>query len=120
MAQDFSMRYMLVDGQGNFGSVDGDFPAAMRYTEVRMKKLTHELLADLDKDTIDFQPNYDGSESEPSVLPTKVPQLLINGASGIAVGMATNIPPHNLNERSEEHTSELQSLMRISYAVLCL
>ncbi|HET8883497.1 MAG TPA: DNA gyrase subunit A, partial [Solimonas sp.] len=98
MAQDFSMRYLLVDGQGNFGSVDGDFPAAMRYTEVRMKKLTHELLADLDKDTIDFQPNYDGSEQEPSVLPTKVPQLLINGASGIAVGMATNIPPHNLNE----------------------
>src|SRR3546814_1179541 len=105
----------------------------MRYTEVRMKKLTHELLADLDKDTIDFQPNYDGSESEPSVLPTKVPQLLINGASGIAVGMATNIPPHNLNEvvdgcialidnpaRSAEHTSELQSLMRISYAVFCL
>ncbi|NGY06182.1 DNA gyrase subunit A [Solimonas terrae] len=98
MAQDFSMRYLLVDGQGNFGSVDGDFPAAMRYTEVRMKKLTHELLADLDKDTVDFQPNYDGSEQEPSVLPTKVPQLLINGASGIAVGMATNIPPHNLNE----------------------
>jgi DNA gyrase subunit A len=98
MAQDFSMRYLLVDGQGNFGSVDGDFPAAMRYTEVRMKKLTHELLADLDKETVDFQPNYDGSEQEPSVLPTKVPQLLINGASGIAVGMATNIPPHNLSE----------------------
>ncbi len=98
MAQTFSMRYLLVDGQGNFGSVDGDFPAAMRYTEVRMKKLTHELLADIDKDTVEFQPNYDASESEPSVLPTKVPQLLINGASGIAVGMATNIPPHNLGE----------------------
>ena len=98
MAQDFSMRYMLIDGQGNFGSVDGDMPAAMRYTEVRMKKLTHELLADIDKETIDFQPNYDGSEQEPSVLPTKVPQLLVNGAAGIAVGMATNIPPHNLNE----------------------
>ncbi|NKF22681.1 DNA gyrase subunit A [Solimonas marina] len=98
MAQDFSMRYMLVDGQGNFGSVDGDMPAAMRYTEVRMSKLAHELLADIDKDTVDFQPNYDGSESEPSVLPTKIPHLLVNGAAGIAVGMATNIPPHNLGE----------------------
>lgn len=98
MAQDFSMRYMLVDGQGNFGSVDGDMPAAMRYTEVRMARLAHELLADIDKDTVDFQDNYDGSEREPSVLPTKVPQLLINGAAGIAVGMATNIPPHNLGE----------------------
>ncbi|WP_028006386.1 DNA gyrase subunit A [Solimonas flava] len=98
MAQDFSMRYMLVDGQGNFGSIDGDMPAAMRYTEVRMSKLAHELLADIDKETVDFQPNYDSSETEPSVLPTKIPQLLVNGASGIAVGMATNIPPHNLSE----------------------
>jgi DNA gyrase subunit A len=98
MAQPFSLRYMLVDGQGNFGSVDGDAPAAMRYTEIRMSKLAHELLADLDKETVDFQDNYDGSESEPKVMPTKVPNLLINGSSGIAVGMATNIPPHNLNE----------------------
>ncbi|MGH8426716.1 MAG: DNA gyrase subunit A [Gammaproteobacteria bacterium] len=98
MAQPFSMRNVLVDGQGNFGSVDGDAPAAMRYTEVRMTKLAHELLADLDKDTVDFQPNYDGSESEPLVLPTRVPNLLVNGSSGIAVGMATNIPPHNLVE----------------------
>ncbi len=98
MAQDFSMRYLLIDGQGNFGSVDGDAPAAMRYTEVRMSRLAHELLADIDKDTVDFQANYDGSETEPSVLPTKVPQLLVNGSSGIAVGMATNIPPHNLSE----------------------
>jgi len=98
MAQDFSMRYMLVDGQGNFGSIDGDSAAAMRYTEVRMKRLTHEMLADIEKDTVDFVPNYDESESEPAVLPTKIPQLLINGGSGIAVGMATNIPPHNLAE----------------------
>ena len=98
MAQPFSLRYMLVDGQGNFGSVDGDAPAAMRYTEVRMSKIAHELLADLDKETVDFIENYDGSESEPSVLPTRVPELLVNGSSGIAVGMATNIPPHNLNE----------------------
>jgi len=98
MAQPFSMRYMLVDGQGNFGSVDGDSPAAMRYTEVRMAKITHEMLADLDKETVDFIPNYDESESEPSVLPTKIPALLVNGSSGIAVGMATNIPPHNLTE----------------------
>ncbi len=98
MAQPFSLRYMLVDGQGNFGSVDGDAPAAMRYTEVRMSKIAHELLADLDKETVDFVDNYDGSESEPSVLPTRVPELLVNGSSGIAVGMATNIPPHNLNE----------------------
>src|SRR5210317_706236 len=98
MAQPFSMRYMLVDGQGNFGSVDGDSPAAMRYTEVRMARVAHELLADIDKETVDFVENYDGSESEPSVLPTRVPELLINGSSGIAVGMATNIPPHNLNE----------------------
>lgn len=98
MAQPFSMRYMLVDGQGNFGSVDGDPPAAMRYTEVRMAKIAHEMLADLDKETVDFTANYDESESEPSVLPTKFPALLVNGSSGIAVGMATNIPPHNLTE----------------------
>jgi DNA gyrase subunit A len=98
MAQPFAMRHMLVDGQGNFGSVDGDSPAAMRYTEVRMSKIAHELLADLDKETVDFLPNYDESEQEPLVLPTKVPNLLINGSSGIAVGMATNIPPHNLRE----------------------
>ncbi|HVC29092.1 MAG TPA: DNA gyrase subunit A [Gammaproteobacteria bacterium] len=98
MAQPFSMRYMLVDGQGNFGSVDGDMPAAMRYTEVRMAKLAHEMLADIDKETVDFTPNYDESENEPSVLPSRVPNLLVNGSSGIAVGMATNIPPHNLKE----------------------
>ena len=98
MAQEFSMRYVLIDGQGNFGSVDGDAPAAMRYTEVRMAKLAHELLADLDKETVNFQDNYDGSEHEPTVLPTRIPQLLVNGSAGIAVGMATNIPPHNLSE----------------------
>jgi len=98
MAQPFSMRYMLVDGQGNFGSVDGDSPAAMRYTEVRMAKISHQMLADIDKDTVDFVANYDETDSEPSVLPTRVPALLVNGSSGIAVGMATNIPPHNLNE----------------------
>ncbi|PWQ99085.1 DNA gyrase subunit A [Leucothrix pacifica] len=98
MAQPFSMRYMLIDGQGNFGSVDGDSPAAMRYTEVRMSKLAHELQADLDKETVDFIENYDGSESEPAVFPTRLPNLLVNGSSGIAVGMATNIPPHNLTE----------------------
>ena len=98
MAQPFSMRYPLIDGQGNFGSVDGDSPAAMRYTEVRMAKIAHEMLADLDKETVDFVPNYDESESEPSVLPAKLPNLLINGAAGIAVGLATNIPPHNLRE----------------------
>ena len=98
MAQPFSLRYMLVDGQGNFGSIDGDSAAAMRYTEVRMMKLAHQLLADLDKETVDFEDNYDGSESEPIVLPTRIPNLLVNGSSGIAVGMATNIPPHNLNE----------------------
>ncbi len=98
MAQPFSMRYMLVDGQGNFGSVDGDSPAAMRYTEVRMAKISHQMLADIDKETVDFVPNYDETDSEPSVLPTRVPALLVNGSSGIAVGMATNIPPHNLNE----------------------
>ncbi len=98
MAQPFSMRKVLIDGQGNFGSVDGDAPAAMRYTEVRMARIAHELLADLEKETVDFTPNYDGSEHEPSVLPTRVPNLLINGSAGIAVGMATNIPPHNLTE----------------------
>ncbi|WP_017462230.1 DNA gyrase subunit A [Dyella ginsengisoli] len=98
MAQPFSLRYMLVDGQGNFGSVDGDNAAAMRYTEVRMSRLTHELLADIDKETVDFGPNYDESEHEPLVLPTRVPNLLVNGSAGIAVGMATNIPPHNLTE----------------------
>ena len=98
MAQPFSLRYLLVDGQGNFGSVDGDAPAAMRYTEVRMSRIAHEILADIDKATVDFVENYDGSESEPSVMPTRVPNLLVNGSSGIAVGMATNIPPHNLNE----------------------
>ena len=98
MAQDFSLRYMLVDGQGNFGSVDGDAPAAMRYTEIRMARIAHDLLADIDKETVDYVPNYDGSEREPSVLPTRLPNLLVNGSSGIAVGMATNIPPHNLGE----------------------
>ena len=98
MAQPFSLRYMLVDGQGNFGSVDGDSPAAMRYTEIRMAKLAHMLLADLEKETVAFGPNYDGSETMPLVMPTRVPNLLVNGSSGIAVGMATNIPPHNLNE----------------------
>ncbi|RZL66658.1 MAG: DNA gyrase subunit A, partial [Variovorax sp.] len=98
MAQNFSMRHMLVDGQGNFGSVDGDMAAAMRYTEIRLAKIAHEMLADIDKETIDFQDNYDGSEKEPAVLPSKLPNLLVNGAGGIAVGMATNIPPHNLNE----------------------
>ncbi len=98
MAQDFSMRYMLVDGQGNFGSIDGDNAAAMRYTEIRMQKLTSELLADIEKETVDFQPNYDESLSEPKVLPTRFPNLLVNGSEGIAVGMATKIPPHNLTE----------------------
>ena len=101
MAQPFSLRYMLVDGQGNFGSIDGDAPAAMRYTEVRMAKVAHELLADLDKETVDFSPNYDESEHEPVVLPTRFPNLLVNGSSGIAVGMATHIPPHNIRETIE-------------------
>lgn len=98
MAQDFSMRDPLVDGQGNFGSIDGDSPAAMRYTEVRMSRLAQEFLADLDKETVDFRPNYDNTLMEPVVLPTRAPNLLLNGSSGIAVGMATNIPPHNLGE----------------------
>ena len=98
MAQDFSLRYPLVDGQGNFGSIDGDSAAAMRYTEIRMAKISHDLLADLDKETVDFSPNYDGTEDIPDVMPTRIPNLLVNGSSGIAVGMATNIPPHNLTE----------------------
>ena len=98
MAQDFSMRYLLVDGQGNFGSIDGDAPAAMRYTEARLQKMAEEMLADLDKDTVDFVPNFDDSLKEPSVLPARLPNLLLNGSAGIAVGMATNIPPHNLRE----------------------
>ena len=120
MAQPFSLRYMLVDGQGNFGSVDGDAPAAMRYTEVRMAKIAHELLADIDRETVDFVPNYDESESEPEVLPAKMPNLLVNGAAGIAVGMATNIPPHNLTEiinaclaLIEEPAISIQQLMEI-------
>lgn len=98
MAQNFSLRYPMVDGQGNFGSVDGDSPAAMRYTEVRMQRLAHELLEDIDKETVDFVPNYDETMTEPSVMPAKFPSLLVNGSAGIAVGMATNIPPHNLGE----------------------
>ena len=98
MAQDFSMRYPLIDGQGNFGWVDGDPPAAMRYTEARLARIAHEMLADIDKETVDFTPNYDESQQEPLYLPAQTPNLLVNGSSGIAVGMATNIPPHNLNE----------------------
>ncbi|MCX6194452.1 MAG: DNA gyrase subunit A, partial [Cytophagales bacterium] len=98
MAQDWSLRYPLVDGQGNFGSVDGDSPAAMRYTEARLKRIADELLSDLNKETVDFQPNFDDSLEEPTVLPAKIPNLLLNGTSGIAVGMATNMAPHNLNE----------------------
>src|SRR3989441_13343082 len=98
MAQTFNMRYPLVDGQGNFGSVDGDMPAAMRYTEARLARISEELLADIEKETVDFVPNFDETEREPVVLPTRIPNLLVNGASGIAVGMATNIPPHNLRE----------------------
>jgi len=109
MAQDFSLRYPLVDGQGNFGSIDGDPPAAMRYTEVRMARLAHELLADIDKQTVDFTPNYDGSLNEPTILPAKIPNLLINGSSGIAVGMATNIPPHNLKEVIEATIAVIQN-----------
>jgi len=119
MAQPFSMRYMLVDGQGNFGSVDGDSPAAMRYTEVRMSRIAHELLADIEKQTVDFAFNYDESESEPTVLPARIPNLLVNGSSGIAVGMATNIPPHNLGEvvdaavaLLDDETLEVEDLIR--------
>src|SRR4249919_663901 len=109
MAQPFSLRYLLVDGQGNFGSVDGDTAAAMRYTEVRMARITQELLADIDKETVDFVPNYDESEREPSVLPTRLPNLLVNGSSGIAVGMATNIPPHNLGEIIDACLAQLKN-----------
>jgi DNA gyrase subunit A len=98
MAQEWSLRYPLVDGQGNFGSIDGDSPAAMRYTEARLKKIAEETLSDIEKETVDFQPNFDDSLNEPVVLPTRIPILLVNGASGIAVGMATNMPPHNLSE----------------------
>src|SRR5450756_1714790 len=98
LAQDFNMRYRLVDGQGNFGSVEGDSPAAMRYTEARFSKISVEMMADIDKQTVDFLPNYDGTRREPTVLPSRMPNLMVNGASGIAVGMATNIPPHNLGE----------------------
>ena len=98
MVQEFSLRYPLVDGQGNFGSIDGDPAAAMRYTEARLAKIAHEMLADIEKDTVDFVPNYDENEQEPVVLPARIPNLLVNGSSGIAVGMATNIPPHNLSE----------------------
>ena len=98
MAQDFSMRYMLIDGHGNFGSIDGDGAAAMRYTEARMSKIAEQMLVDIEKNTVDFMPNYDDRLQEPTVLPTKIPTLLVNGSSGIAVGMATNIPPHNLTE----------------------
>jgi DNA gyrase subunit A len=108
LAQDFSMRHMLVDGQGNFGSIDGDAPAAMRYTEVRMAKLAHEMLADIDKETVDFGPNYDGQQQEPQVLPSRFPNLLVNGSSGIAVGMATNIPPHNLGEVIDAIVAQIQ------------
>src|SRR5216117_481226 len=109
MAQPFSMRYPLVDGQGNFGSVDGDPPAAMRYTEARLSRIAATLLEDIDKETVDFRPNYDDSEVEPEVLPARVPNLLINGGSGIAVGMATNIPPHNLNEIIEASIAVVQN-----------
>ncbi len=98
MAQDFNMRYPLIDGQGNFGSIDGDPPAAMRYTEARLARIADEMLADIEKDTVDFIPNFDETEQEPMVLPTRVPNLLVNGSAGIAVGMATKIPPHNLTE----------------------
>ncbi len=120
LTQDFSMRYQLIDGQGNFGSVDGDSPAAMRYTEVRMRRIAHELLADLDKDTVDFVPNYDDSLKEPVVLPSRIPNLLTNGSTGIAVGMASNIPPHNLKEVMDallyyidnRYTATVQELMQ--------
>src|ERR1700729_2657459 len=120
LAQDFNMRYPLVDGQGNFGSVDGDPPAAMRYTEARLSKIAEEMLADIEKETVDFVPNFDESEQEPTVLPTRIPSLLVNGSSGIAVGMATNIPPHNLKEiveaailLIEEPDSNLKKIMKL-------
>src|SRR3989338_6795176 len=105
MAQDFSLRYTLIEGQGNWGSIDGDSPAAMRYTECRLSALAEELLIDIEKETVDFMPNYDGAKMEPKVLPSKVPNLLINGSDGIAVGMATNIPPHHLGEVVDERHS---------------
>src|SRR5438477_1554402 len=108
LAQDFSMRYPLVDGQGNFGSVDGDTAAAMRYTEARLTAIAAEMLADIDKETVDFTDNYDGTQKEPTVLPSKLPNLLINGSSGIAVGMATNIPPHNLGEIVDATTALIE------------
>ncbi|MCB1939892.1 MAG: DNA gyrase subunit A, partial [Rhodocyclaceae bacterium] len=120
MAQDFSLRYMLVDGQGNFGSIDGDNAAAMRYTECRQARIASELLSDIDKETVNFVPNYDGKEREPAVLPARIPNLLINGSSGIAVGMATNIPPHNLGEVIDaslrllnEPDADIEELIRI-------
>ena len=121
LSQDFSMRYQLIDGQGNFGSVDGDSPAAMRYTEVRMRRIAHEMLADLDKDSVDFMPNYDDSLKEPVVMPSRIPNLLTNGSTGIAVGMASNIPPHNLKEVMDallfyidhRHTANVQELSLI-------
>jgi DNA gyrase subunit A len=109
MGQDFSMRYPLIDGQGNFGSIDGDPPAAMRYTEARLARIAHTLLEDIDKETVDFRPNYDESEQEPEVLPARFPNLLVNGSSGIAVGMATNIPPHNLSEIIEAAIALVQN-----------
>jgi DNA gyrase subunit A len=114
MAQEFSLRYPLVRGQGNFGSVDGDNAAAMRYTEAKLAAISEELLSDIDKKTVDFIPNYDGSQQEPRVLPARLPNLLLNGAMGIAVGMATNIPPHNLREVSALDSSIHQKLMRLS------
>src|ERR1700683_2311017 len=120
LAQDFNMRYPLIDGQGNFGSVDGDPPAAMRYTEARLAKISEDILADLEKDTVDFIPNFDQTREEPVVLPSRVPNLLVNGASGIAVGMATNIPPHNLSEiidglalLLEKRDPKLKDLMKV-------
>jgi len=119
MAQDWSLRYTLVDGQGNFGSVDGDSPAAMRYTEARLRRIAEEMLADINKDTVDFQPNFDDSLTEPTVLPAKIPNLLVNGSSGIAVGMATNMAPHNLSEvvdgiiaYIDNHEITVQDLMK--------
>src|SRR3546814_2920090 len=120
MAQDFSLRHPLIDGHGNFGSPDFG-AAASRYTECRLAPLAMQMLDGINEDTVDFADNYSGDETEPSVLPSRFPNLLVNGSQGIAVGMATNIPPHNLGEvRSEEHTSELQSLLRSSSAVFCL
>ncbi len=113
LAQDFSMRYPLVDGQGNFGSIDGDAPAAMRYTEARLAAMAEEMLADIDKDTVNFSPNFDDSLKEPDVLPSRLPNLLLNGASGIAVGMATNIPPHNLRELAAALTYVIDNYERI-------